>query len=626
MHSRLSLLLLVWLFSNFPASAQLRHSSVKLPTLLAEIKKVMQQEHMPGLMLSVVAGDSIIFSGGLGVANVKTGQKIDGKTLFHLNSITKMFIALGILKLVAEHKLHLEDKLSDIAPEVKYQNPWESSHPVRVIHLLEHSTGFDDVHLNMVCNATSTDLTGVAAVQFYQTCLVARWQPGLASSYASPNYTILGYIIEKSTRMPWSQYLQQALLGPLGMRYSDFDLRIKGDQRYARGYRLANGAYIPFPFFVPTGNGAPGALHSCADDMSCYLRFFLNNWKIDGQPWVDSSYLTTMETIHSTAAAKGGLQMGYALGNLTFFHHAKADFRGHAGLGDGFASLINYDRRRRVGYAISNNSGQGMWRVSELIEDFLTQELPPITPATARQVPLSMLEAYQGYYKPVNVWNEQWDFLQRITGGLHVTQYQGKLILKPLFGRADTVSWFAEGLFRQAKKHHASVVLGKLEDGTSFLQAHNTHQLYKKTAYWPVLLQQLGLGLSVLAMGLSLLWALVWSLLAVFNSAIRQRLLVGLLPGLAVCSGLMALRVMTITDSENKIAFNSINPTSLAIFFASLFFGVFAMAGVMLLVRQWSQLSPAWARGVMAFNALFLNCLVVLLWAHGWVGLRTWAL
>jgi len=102
----------------------------------------MKREHMPGLMLSIVTKDSILYSGGLGYSNLENKVKATGSTLFHMNSVTKMFTALAIQKLITEGKLNLNDKLKSIAPEIVFENSWESTHPVRVVHLLEHTAGF----------------------------------------------------------------------------------------------------------------------------------------------------------------------------------------------------------------------------------------------------------------------------------------------------------------------------------------------------------------------------------------------------------------------------------------------------------------------------------------------------
>ena len=68
-------------------------------------------------------------------------------TLFRIGSTSKAFVSLSILMLADQGKLSLDDPVHKLAPEVWFENRWESSDPVRVVHLLEHTTGWDDFHL-----------------------------------------------------------------------------------------------------------------------------------------------------------------------------------------------------------------------------------------------------------------------------------------------------------------------------------------------------------------------------------------------------------------------------------------------------------------------------------------------
>jgi CubicO group peptidase (beta-lactamase class C family) len=78
----------------------------------------MKQEHITGLMLGISTRDSIVFSGGFGYADIDARSKVNDSTLFRMGSITKMFVSLGIMKLVDEGKFKLDDELKKIAPEV----------------------------------------------------------------------------------------------------------------------------------------------------------------------------------------------------------------------------------------------------------------------------------------------------------------------------------------------------------------------------------------------------------------------------------------------------------------------------------------------------------------------------
>ena len=56
--------------------------------------------------------------------------------MFRIGSTSKMFVALSVLKLVEEGKLSLDDRVAGLAPDVIFENPWEPTDPVRLVHRL----------------------------------------------------------------------------------------------------------------------------------------------------------------------------------------------------------------------------------------------------------------------------------------------------------------------------------------------------------------------------------------------------------------------------------------------------------------------------------------------------------
>nr|WP_262903280.1 serine hydrolase domain-containing protein [Hymenobacter psoromatis] len=202
---KLLLVLLLAVTAGRPTQAQrASHVISTLPELTDSIRRVMAQEHIPGLMLALVTRDSVLYAGGLGVANVVTNQPVTAHTLFRIGSVTKTFVAVGLLQLIAQGKLHLRDEVRKIAPEVPIDNPWEATDPVRVVHLLEHTAGFDDMHLNHFYNTTATDPRGVAGVAVFRPELRCRWRPGERMSYANPGCAVAGYLLEKFSGQPYA--------------------------------------------------------------------------------------------------------------------------------------------------------------------------------------------------------------------------------------------------------------------------------------------------------------------------------------------------------------------------------------------------------------------------------------
>src|SRR5688500_15226030 len=110
-----------------------------LEELEERIEQIRKDSGTPAIGIALVNKDGPYWLTGWGKADVRSGRAANEDTLFRIGSISKMFAALSVLKLVEEGKLSLDDKLRDRAPEVAFENPWEDTHPVRIAHLLEHT-------------------------------------------------------------------------------------------------------------------------------------------------------------------------------------------------------------------------------------------------------------------------------------------------------------------------------------------------------------------------------------------------------------------------------------------------------------------------------------------------------
>jgi CubicO group peptidase (beta-lactamase class C family) len=116
------------------------------------LRKVLVETKTPGVGVSVVAHDRVLWTAGIGKADVAKGIEVTPDTLFRIGSVSKSIVSLSILKLEEQGKLHLTDTARSLAPEIPFSNPWESTDPVRIVNLLEHTTGFDDLHFSEYAN------------------------------------------------------------------------------------------------------------------------------------------------------------------------------------------------------------------------------------------------------------------------------------------------------------------------------------------------------------------------------------------------------------------------------------------------------------------------------------------
>src|SRR5580700_11571654 len=105
------LLSLFFISLSFGCFSQQTMQANPINSLTDSIASIVRQEHIVGLMLGITTKDSTLFSGGFGYADLEGWRKVDSQTLFRMGSITKLFVSLGILKLVSEGKLRLNDEL-----------------------------------------------------------------------------------------------------------------------------------------------------------------------------------------------------------------------------------------------------------------------------------------------------------------------------------------------------------------------------------------------------------------------------------------------------------------------------------------------------------------------------------
>lgn len=623
-----SILILVFmvLLCNM-VNAQLQHDDSSAPAieqLFKKIDTVLQKEHMPGLMISIVKKDSILFSGGLGYADLEQRIPVDSTTQFHFASVTKFFVAMGIQKLITEGKLKLDDRLRAIAPEIPYTNRWESTHPVRLVHILEHTAGFEDIALNKMINMTGKPLTGIEAIQAQKNSLTSRWKPGEMMSYSNPGYNILGYIIEKVSGVPWNSYIQQTLFKPLVMNSTLFDLSGESRQTYAKGYDFRNGSYTLLPFYMPSSNGASSALVSNASDMAKFMHYLLHVDENSDNLLHEHDFIE-MEKIHSTLASQKGLQTGYALGNDLFPNNKKVTFRGHNGKGEGFSSWIFFNREAGLAYAISTNCNAILWPVSQVIEDFLTKNMEAPKMLTVK-IDQSKIEPMLGYYQFMNPKNERWEFHRRIFGGIKLLSIDAdKLIVDRGSGQIDSLIHMGKGIFRLKGDIIPSSVVGHDHEGRPFFQGYG-NSFYSKTPYLPILLQKIPIYLGLIAALLSIIYAIVGIPLALFKKIKIIDLCLVLLPSLGIVCFLASYRLLGVTDAIHKELFTSANATSISIFAGMLFFGISVVITSYLLYKRWWQIGRKWMKFALAFNTIFLFYLVVLFSVHGWIGIPIWSM
>ena len=72
----------------------------------------MQRQHIPGTSIAVIKDGKVIKAEGYGLANVELNVPARPETVYKIGSVSKQLIATGIMLLIQEGKLSLDDKIS----------------------------------------------------------------------------------------------------------------------------------------------------------------------------------------------------------------------------------------------------------------------------------------------------------------------------------------------------------------------------------------------------------------------------------------------------------------------------------------------------------------------------------
>ena len=419
-----------------------------LEELQAQIAKLVEDNDLPAVGIALVDRSGPLWVGAFGKADIENDVDADADSMFRIGSTSKMFVALSVLKLVEEGRLSLDAKLVDIAPEIEFENPWADSAPVRLVHLLEHTTGWDDIHLPEYGHNDPRPASLKEGLDFHPHSRVSRWQPGTRMSYCNAGPPVAAYVVQKVTGQDFEDYVAQNFFRPMGMRTMTYrlneDVREKGVTLYANGNEPQDYWHI---VMRPSGS-----INASPNDMARLVGFFVNRGAVNGRRLVSQRSIARMEKTGSTTAARAGQQIGYGLANYSSIYETW-EYRGHDGGVNGGVTELAYLREAGVGHVIMANSDDfaTFRQISDLVRAYETRDLEP--EPIAGGVELTAEHAtIEGLYQPINSRQQLSYFIDRVFGIQKFWIERDQVVREPLLG-GEAVNYYpaSRDLFRHAE-------------------------------------------------------------------------------------------------------------------------------------------------------------------------------
>jgi CubicO group peptidase (beta-lactamase class C family) len=339
------------------ASAQLTEAVID-----KDVRDTIEAWHLPGLAITVVQNDHVLFIKGYGIKEAGKEEPITADTLFELGSTTKAFTATAMAMLADEKKLSWDD-------------------PVR-----NYVAGF---HISDACTDSLITLRDIASHRsgvarhdelwddsdFGRDELIRRvgmmkvWKP-IRDGYQYNNlmFVTAGEAAASAAKLPWEQLIRTRIFEPLGMTESRIAFADWPKSDHATGHRW--NSKNQFAAIQPMRNydalAPAGTIKSSAHDMAQWLRFQLAGGSIDGKRLLSLSGLEethTPQTIVPIGPATRQIYpdtnfLTYALGWNSSDYHGEL-LVAHAGALNGFRSNVALLPKRNLGIAILENVGRG---------------------------------------------------------------------------------------------------------------------------------------------------------------------------------------------------------------------------------------------------------------------------
>jgi CubicO group peptidase (beta-lactamase class C family) len=223
------------------------------------------QAYVPGKFMGsvLVAQDGkVLLDKAYGFANLEWDVPNTPTTKFRLGSITKQFTAASILLLEERGKLQIEDPVKKYMPNAPAA--WDK---ITIFHVLTHTSGIPSLTSFPDFEAHEAQaMTPEKLVEWFRDKPL-EFEPGTKWNYSNSGYILLGYLIEKISGQSYSDFVQQNIFTPLGMKDSGYDSNSAIIAHRAAGYTPSKSGPVHAGFVHMSIPFSAGALYSTTEDL-----------------------------------------------------------------------------------------------------------------------------------------------------------------------------------------------------------------------------------------------------------------------------------------------------------------------------------------------------------------------
>lgn len=317
-----------------------------------KLKKICNKNKLMGANIVLYDNEKILYSYNYGYINKAQNLKSTNDSLYMVGSNTKVMTALGIMKLMEDGILALDDDIRKFIPEFEIKSIFEYD-KITIENLLMHRSGIGCDLFNLILDVTRDYHEVIGELK--NTYLTEK--PGKMFAYSNVGYTVLGIIIERASGLTYQEYIRKTIEEPLGIiihflqtaeerKSFSSTISLCYDKR---GHEVND----PLTTMIPAGSNT----YISMTDFVKFGQIFLNK----------NSTILKKDTLELMESLKVKEMLDYEVANTSYcLAHNAFDFGENVGkvLGHGGStiyhhSVFNYISTQNVGVMVMTNSEQG---------------------------------------------------------------------------------------------------------------------------------------------------------------------------------------------------------------------------------------------------------------------------
>ncbi len=313
--------------------------------LTAFIEQEMKDKRIPALSIALVDGNEVVWSRGFGEENSTTHAPATANTVYRVGSVSKLFTDIGVMQLVERGQVDLDRPVQRYLPAFRPRNTYGT--PITLRQLMSHHSGlvreppvghyFDDTSPSLAATVASLNATALV------------YAPGTTAKYSNAAIATVGYLLEKRSGVPFARYLQRAVLAPMGLTSSAFELT---PTLAARVPQAVMWNYQQHDFPAPTfalGMAPAGSMYSTMPDLAKFMSvLFAGGVGSKGRVLSEKTLHSMWIPQFAPAGATRGSGIGFAISTLD-----GQRMIGHGGAIYGFATQLSALPDEKLGVAVS---------------------------------------------------------------------------------------------------------------------------------------------------------------------------------------------------------------------------------------------------------------------------------